>query len=252
MRQGALRRGRVVQPEVTPDFIKFIDHPVCPVTLVPMTHGLREGTDWSIDRVNNDGAYAEGNLVVMSTLANKAKANKDFLTVAELAIESDDQQVVDGLSGRQWARLTSIMVGACASPTDELAMSYPLMTRILAGSVATDFQVLQSLVYRVTHKASIRSQFVKRFNRLQPDKSKSKLLEVAADRLSSLVKSVDYMFDASLDSTFASLLLKWHLAIPDSKRQDYVRLLSRIDNAEELATEMLSKWSLPTKGYFVG
>src|ERR1700756_4349939 len=56
LRQNALRRGKVVQSEVTPDFIKFIDHPICPVTLARMTHGLMEGTDWSVDRVNNDGA----------------------------------------------------------------------------------------------------------------------------------------------------------------------------------------------------
>jgi hypothetical protein len=250
LRQNALRRGRVVQPEVTPAFIRLIDHPICPVTLVPMTHALRADTDWSIDRVNNDGAYAEGNLVVISTLANKAKADRSFEGVVQTASELGDHETVEGLNSRQWGRLASIMVGACASPADELAMSFPLLTRVPKGSVAPEFQILQSLVYRVTHKASIRSQFVKRFNRVQPDKSKALLLQVAADRLSSLVKSVDYLFDASLDAGFMSLLLKWHRAIPDAKRDDYLRLLRRIDNAEELGIGMQSKWSLDTKGYF--
>jgi hypothetical protein len=250
LRQNALRRGRVVQPEVTPAFIEFIDHPVCPVTLVPMTHGLRADTDWSIDRVNNGGAYAEGNLAVISTLANKAKAARNFEVVKLIASETPDHEVVDGLTGRQWGRLASMMVGACASPTDEIAMSFPLLTRLNAGGVAPEFQVLQSLVYRVTHKASIRSQFVKRFNRLQPDKAKAALLEVAADRLSSLVKTVDYIFDASADARFMNLLLKWHLAVPHSKRDDYIRLLSRIDNAEEVGSEMLGKWALKSNGYF--
>jgi hypothetical protein len=250
LRQNALRRGRVVQPEVTPDFIKFIDHPDCPVTTVHMTHGLMEETDWSIDRVNNDGAYAEGNLIVISTRANKAKAGKSFEEVFRIASEISEQETIEGLNRREWGRLASIMVGACASPDDEAAMEFPLLTRVPRGSVACDFQLLQWLLYRATHKAAIRAQLVKRLNRFQPEKSKALLLDVAADRLSSLVKTVDYMFDASLDTRFMSLLVKWHLAIPDSKRHGYVRLLGRIDNAEVLGNDMLAKWSLETKGYF--
>jgi hypothetical protein len=47
-----------------------------------------------------------------------------------------------------------------------------------------------------------------------------------------------------------SLLLKWHLAIPDSKRHGYGRLLGCIDNAEVLGNDMLAKWSLEMRGYF--
>ncbi|MFL9906830.1 hypothetical protein [Paraburkholderia sp. RL17-337-BIB-A] len=65
LRQNAIRRGRVVDESVTPEFIASIDHPTCPVTLVEMTHGTRQDTDWSVDRVNNEGAYADGNLVIM-------------------------------------------------------------------------------------------------------------------------------------------------------------------------------------------
>ena len=50
-----------------------IDVPVCPVSLVTLTHGERADTDWSIDRLNNNGAYAIGNLAVMSRGANTAK-----------------------------------------------------------------------------------------------------------------------------------------------------------------------------------
>lgn len=250
LRQNALRRSRVVQSEITPAFIKLIDHPTCPVTLVTMTHGLMLDTDWSVDRVNNDGAYADGNLVVISTIANKAKANRSFEEVRRIATESDDKEIVDGLTMPQWARLASIMVGACASESDAIAMNFPLLTRIPQGSVAPAFQVLQSLLYRVTHKASIRSEFVNRFNRLQPDKNKRLMLQVAADRLSLLVKTVGYPFDASSDSSFIALLARWHLAVPAVKYDNYIRMLTRIDRGEELGSEMVKKWALATNGYF--
>ncbi|AXF06126.1 hypothetical protein CUJ88_48540 (plasmid) [Paraburkholderia hospita] len=84
-------------------------------------------------------------------------------------------------------------------------MKLPLLTRVPRGSVACDFQLLQWLLYRATHKASIKAQLVKRLNRFQLEKSGALLRGVAADRLSSLVKTVDYMFDASLDTRFISL-----------------------------------------------
>lgn len=250
LRQNALRRGRVVQPEVTPDFIRAIDHPICPVTGDKMTHGLMTDTDWSVDRVNNNGAYAEGNLVVMCTRANRAKADKTFEEVSHIASTVTDDAEFEGLTTRQWSRLASIMVGVCASRCDKLAMKFPLLTRVPAGSVACDFQLLQWLLYRTTHKASIRSQFVKRFNKLQPDRSTALLLGVAAERLASLVKNLDDMFEASLDSRFNTLLAKWHLAIPDSRQEEYLNLLARIDKAEVVGADMVRKWSLETKGYF--
>ena len=66
LRQNALRRGRVVDEAITAEYVESIDYPVCPVTLCDMTHGTGMDTDWSVDRVNNNGAYADGNLVAPS------------------------------------------------------------------------------------------------------------------------------------------------------------------------------------------
>lgn len=60
LRQSVMRRGRVVDDRVTPGLIASIDHPVCPVTLVELTHSTGLDTEWSVDRVNNHGAYADG------------------------------------------------------------------------------------------------------------------------------------------------------------------------------------------------
>jgi hypothetical protein len=110
LRQNALRRERVVHEAVTPKYIEFIDYPTCPVTLVELTHGTGEDTDWSVDRVNNDAAYADGNLIVMSTRANKAKGNKSFLELSGLVADGES---LPGLSDRETLRLRCLMEGPC-------------------------------------------------------------------------------------------------------------------------------------------
>jgi len=41
--------------------------------LVELTHSTGADTDWSADRVNNDGAYADGNLIVMRAFARQGQ-----------------------------------------------------------------------------------------------------------------------------------------------------------------------------------
>lgn len=75
LRLNAWLRGRVFEvQQVNPAFLRQIDVAVCPVTREALTHGTGELSDASVDRVFNDAAYAAGNLVVMSTRANRAKA----------------------------------------------------------------------------------------------------------------------------------------------------------------------------------
>lgn len=105
LRLNAWLRGRTFDESVTPAFIKRIDVKRCPVTGEMLTHGTGELSDWSVDRVNNDGGYAPGNLVVVSTRANMAKGSKSFsqITAAGLA-----ETPTDGLSPFEWQRWTLI------------------------------------------------------------------------------------------------------------------------------------------------
>lgn len=73
IRVGAWKRNRVFESTVTPDYLKLIDNEFCPVSRVTLTHATGLDTDWSIDRLNNDGAYAPGNLLVMSSRVNHIK-----------------------------------------------------------------------------------------------------------------------------------------------------------------------------------
>lgn len=108
LRRNAAKRYRIFEDNVTPDWLRVIDVQVCPVTWEVLTHGTRSGTDWSVDRIVNDGSYARDNLAVMSTLANQAKSNKNIDDICELAYQDG---AADGLSAQEWYRLATFVVG---------------------------------------------------------------------------------------------------------------------------------------------
>jgi hypothetical protein len=85
LRLGALSRHSIVQPEITPQYLKYIDTDLCPVSLIPLTHSTRTDTDWSVDRINNSGAYADANLMVISARVNRVKNDKTYDEVRRLA-----------------------------------------------------------------------------------------------------------------------------------------------------------------------
>ena len=87
LRLHAWLRGRSVElMQVTPNYLQQIDVSHCPITRVPLSRALLSASDASVDRVRNDAGYAAGNLAVMSTRANHAKAAcayRDALRVIE-------------------------------------------------------------------------------------------------------------------------------------------------------------------------
>ncbi len=112
LRLNAWRRGRAFEGvQVTPHFLAQIDVPVCPITRVALTHASGAGSDASVDRVCNQAGYAAGNLAVMSTRANAAKADlgwQDALTVMR-QLQASGLDRLDGLSAVHWSRLAVLM-----------------------------------------------------------------------------------------------------------------------------------------------
>jgi len=139
LRINAWRRGRVFSDEVTPAYLKRIDAKYCPILGIELTHGTELLTNASIDRVNNDGAYAIGNLAVMSTQANKAKSNLSFAEVLERIA---NPQLGPALSAPQWLRMASLMEGPCSlNGTSQALMPFSL--RAIRGVRVTRSQALQ-------------------------------------------------------------------------------------------------------------
>ena len=117
IRTGALRRGKRVDSAITADYIQKIDVDRCPVTRGPLTHSTTTGTDWSIDRCNNDRGYVPGNLVVMSTQANAAKSDLPF---DEIVARGECDAATDGLTPAEWQRMTAVI-----APAERLAHGEP-------------------------------------------------------------------------------------------------------------------------------
>lgn len=159
LRLSAWLRGRVFEvQQVNPAFLRHIDVPVCPITRDALTHGTGELSDASVDRVFNDAAYAAGNLAVMSTRANRAKAayGVDDAMAFVRQIEAGKLEQVDGLSAEHWARIAVLMSFATPMPHAKAA-NLPLLVlppnRLRVLNPVQSLQVMLSLQFTRTGHA---------------------------------------------------------------------------------------------------
>jgi hypothetical protein len=109
LRLNAYIRGKAFDENITPDYLRQIDTPICPVTNLALTHGSGAETDWSVDRIHNDSGYTVGNLVIVSAKANKAKGAKTYdqiVSIVETLRVSPDNDY--GLNLYEWIRWQSI------------------------------------------------------------------------------------------------------------------------------------------------
>lgn len=141
LRLNAWLRGRSVElVQVTPHYLAQLEVDHCPITRAPLSVPTPESVDaprasaersqpgpaspstpdsqdsgrgdasaWrpSIDRVRNDAGYAAGNLAVMSTKANHAKAGHGFRDALRFVKQVEDGALggIAGLTAGQWARV---------------------------------------------------------------------------------------------------------------------------------------------------
>ena len=124
LRLSAWRRGHAFEgTQVTPNFLAQIDVAECPILRLPLTHASGAGSDASVDRVNNAAGYAAGNLAVMSTRANQAKADLDWRDAMQVVrqLEASGLDTLDGLGPVHWSRLAVLMSLATPLAHDEAA-----------------------------------------------------------------------------------------------------------------------------------
>ncbi len=107
LRRNAWKRERIFDAGVTPGFLRLIDVPFCPITRERLTHGTGEDSDWSVDRLMNDGGYVRGNLVVMSARANKAKDTLTTKDIVQRAARFDEKEGAFYLDDKPLYGLTS-------------------------------------------------------------------------------------------------------------------------------------------------
>jgi hypothetical protein len=146
LRLSALKRGMVVDPTVTPDFLRRVVPGSCPVTLEPFEMEGKSTRNPSIDRLVNEVTYLAGNICALSLRANRAKGEKSFDEVAAIAQAGGHR---DGLAPVEWMRLASLMYGAWAKA---FKFDDPYLLPLAAipgpGTFMSTSQVVQLLLTR--------------------------------------------------------------------------------------------------------
>jgi hypothetical protein len=173
LRLHAWLRGRSIElVQVTPNYLQQIDATHCPITRIALSAATLAATDASIDRIRNDAGYAAGNLAVMSTKANHAKAANGFRDALRHVqqIEAERLNGLGGLSAEQWARVAVLCSFVEKLPHEE-ACALPLLVlppnRVRLFNPA---QALQAFVSQQLLKPGW-SQRVSRFEDLLPGKA---------------------------------------------------------------------------------
>ena len=130
LRLNAWLRGRSVElMQVTPNYLAQLDVEHCPITRAALSAATLDASDASIDRVRNDAGYAAGNLAVMSTKANHAKAAHGFQHAMRNALRIEAGGPVGGIAGltaAQWGRVAVLCSFVEPLPHDE-ACALPLL-----------------------------------------------------------------------------------------------------------------------------
>jgi hypothetical protein len=175
LRLHAWLRGRSVELfQVTPHYLQRIDVSHCPIRRVALSTATMEGTDASVDRVRNDAGYAAGNLAVMSTQANHAKAAYGYRDAMKFALELEAGKHpsvggIQGLTASQWARVAVLCSFVEPLSHDEACGLPMLMLPPNRLHLLNPAQALQAFVSQQLLKAGW-SQRVSRMEALLPGK----------------------------------------------------------------------------------
>lgn len=246
IRCGALARGRVVVDDVTPELLRDLDVERCPVTRVTLTHGERCDTDWSIDRINNDGAYAANNLAVMSTRANRAKGHKGFEEVLAL---SGRPSAADGLERVEWLRLAALMLGPCFVARQAFAPLIPLAAPIPCFAVRPGYQQIQLAFTQGAQLQSGKNALVKAFRPACRNERAMARLRVFAESMHQGLKTVADGHDAWLDAELMAAFSAWRDSLDAPERLLAARIAVRLLGARPAPLERIATWQLDNRGY---
>jgi hypothetical protein len=250
LRKNALRRRRAVAQNVTSDYLRQIDVDTCPITLVRLTHGAMASSDWSVDRLNNDGAYAGGNLAIVSTLANQAKGNLGFDEILERASKWPNTDRIDGLRPIEWARLAALMYGPVVYEVAE----YPYVPQVVEVPnwlVRITQQEFQNVLVLIQTKDIYlnKSQQIARHIDQTFDFSPRILLRRLSGRLRDAIPQFEAPHDVWLDPVAEQMYLDLHESLGDAVLDVERRFLSRFVIRKELTSDDLRAMHFHSRGY---
>ncbi|MES2299400.1 MAG: hypothetical protein V4582_20345 [Pseudomonadota bacterium] len=246
LRMSAFERARAFDVAVTPELLRRIDVDVCPIMRIRLTHGSMQDSDWSVDRINNDGAYALHNLAVISTRANVAKGSRSFDEVYELA---RGVRCEAGLAPEHWLRLASVMLGPCfvdkpdSIPIIPLAAPIPMFTARFVG------QIIQQLITLEAKKASGKNVLIKRFARACNDERSLWRLKFMIETIHVGLKGLDYPWDVWLKPRVMAAFVDWHRSLTLAGCAAAAAIAYDSAPVERVSMKGLQTWSLDAHGY---
>ncbi len=252
LRLGAWRRQRAVATDVTPQLLRELDVTHCPVTRERLTHCTLRDTDWSIDRLNNDAAYAASNLAVMSVRANRAKGALGFEQVLARAHSAEAN---DGLTPAEWMRMAALMLGPCHATRPHDAPALPLCAPLPVHAVRLALQQVQRLFTEGCQRQSDKNRLVREFSALCHG-------DAARLRVAALGRAVheglkhthgdglaDTRWDVWLQAGVMQALLRWREALSEADWARAAALAGRLSQSHRETPERLRRWQLPTRGH---
>lgn len=254
LRLNAWRRHRAVAPDVTPELLRELDVTHCPVTRERLTHGTLQDTDASVDRLNNDAAYAASNLAMMSVRANRAKG---ALTFAQVLARSESATATDGLTPAEWLRLAALMLGPAHATCPHDAPVLPLCAPLPVHAVRLALQQVQRLLTEHCLRPAGKSRLVRELaSACHHDTARLRLAALGLAVHEGLKHTAghgldDTRWDVWLQPAVMSALLRWREALDDADWARVAALSGRLSQARRETPERLRLWQLPTRGYVV-
>lgn len=246
LRESALRRQRVIAQDVTPDLLRRIDVIRCPITRVVLTRGELGDSDWSIDRINNDGAYAVNNLAVMSAGANRAKGARDFDEVHALARGG---MPAHGLTSHDWMRMTAVMLGPCFVALPMSAPVVPLAAPIPSLSVRPGYQQIQHVFTLGSSRPSGKNALIKAFRLSSPGERSLARLRSFAEAIHEGLKALEFRHDVWLRAGVLESFVAWRDSQDERSRCIAGRIAAEMAGGTTLPAGRIDAWHLDSRGY---
>ena len=266
LRLHAWLRGRGVElVQVTPNYLQQIDVSHCPITRAPLSSSTMEGSDASIDRVRSDASYAAGNLAVMSTKANHAKAAYGFRDALQFVKQIEDGALggIDGLSAAQWARVAVLCSFVEPLPHDE-ACTLPML--VLPPNRLRLFNPAQALQAFISQQLMVPgwSHRIARLEDLLPGKAVKRAFQVFFHALLPRVLEVGKTTDAqalrwAIEDAWRNplALQRWTAFASQLTAAQCEQIVARAgarklgaQQVQQLSDEQaVEGWNLETRGY---
>jgi len=251
LRLGALARGRSVAPDVTIELLRRLDVSHCPVTREPLTHATRQGSDASVDRLNNDGAYAASNLAMMSSRVNRAKGTRGFDEVLAL---SQHAEPMSGLAPVEWLRLAVLMLGPAHAARPLEVPALPLCAPLPPTSVRTALQQVQRLLTLNCGVATARNRLLRGLLPACGSASAQARLRLLADAVHGGLKRLAPeapCWDVWLQPGLMPALLAWRESLGERAWAHTSWAAGQLAGGHPVTPHELAPWRLATRGYLL-